>query len=87
MNLKTLGGRLRAARESLNLTQDDLRRVTGLSKGFVSDLEHDNRNPSAATICLLSDALKVSVEWLVRGKRTKAVKCPLCKGSGRMGFF
>lgn len=83
---KTLGNRLRAARTNANLTLDDLRKKTGLSKGFLSDLENDKRNPSASNVCLLSDNLDVSVEWLLRGKHDNPMTCPLCKGEGKLTF-
>lgn len=85
MNLKTLGGRIRTARENESLTLDDVHRMSGLSKGFLSDIENDKRNPSSDSVLTLSDTLKVSVEWLLRGRRSqKAMKCPMCNGRGNL---
>jgi transcriptional regulator with XRE-family HTH domain len=85
MSLATFGDRIRAAREHLDLTQDALRIAAGLSKGFLSELENGKRNPSANTVCVLADELKVSVEWLIRGKN-QTVQCPLCGGRGKLKF-
>jgi transcriptional regulator with XRE-family HTH domain len=82
--LDTLGERSRAARRNKELTLDEFADVSGLSKGFLSDLENDKRNPSASTLINLSDALEVSVEWLIRGRRGKPMKCPYCKGKGNL---
>jgi len=87
MNLKTLGGRVRAARENESLTLDDLHRKSGLSKGFLSDIENDKRNPSAESVLYLSDKLKVSVEWLLRGRQSsKRMRCPACNGTGNFNI-
>jgi len=80
----SLGERIRASRRLLEMTLDDLAGASGLSKGFLSDIENDKRNPSANNILILSDKLKVSVEWLLRGKHPKPVKCPYCKGTGKL---
>jgi transcriptional regulator with XRE-family HTH domain len=53
-----------------------------LSMGFLSDLENDKCDTSIGSITRLSNALGVSVEWLVRGREVKPMKCPLCKGQG-----
>lgn len=86
MALSTFGGRVRASRENAGMTQDELRRAAGLSKGFLSDIENDKRNISVDTLCALSDALKVPIEWLLRGCKSKVIQCWLCKGSGKLHF-
>lgn len=84
MVLDTLGERIRAARHNKDWTLDDLAAVTELSKGFLSDIENSNRNPSSSSVVELSDALEVSVEWLIRGRSAKAMVCPYCKGKGKL---
>lgn len=82
--MNTLGNRVRTARHNKEWTLDDLVQKSGLSKGFLSDLENDKCDASVGTLCHLSDALNVSVEWLVRGHHVKPMKCPMCKGSGKI---
>jgi transcriptional regulator with XRE-family HTH domain len=80
----SIGKRIRAAREAVNWTQDDLVRASGLSKGFISDVENGKSNLSVASLIRLSDTLRSSVEWLVRGHRPAKIKCPLCGGKGKI---
>lgn len=56
---------LRQIRTDRSLTQDQLAEMTGLSKGFLSQLETGARQPSVETIALLSSALKVSKAELI----------------------
>lgn len=80
----TLGERIRAARHDAEWTLDEAAHKSGLSKGFLSDLENGKRDPSVSTIRALSDSLNVSVEWLVRGHHVRPAKCPMCRGSGKI---
>lgn len=73
-----LGRRIREARERVNWTLDDLVNATHISKGFLSDIENGKRNISTAKLVRLSDALRCSVEWLLRGHKPAKIKCPLC---------
>jgi transcriptional regulator with XRE-family HTH domain len=76
--MATFGQRVKFMREHWGWTQDDLRQRTGLSKGFLSDIENDKRNASGANLLKLADVLDVSIDWLVRGSKPQKVKCPLC---------
>ena len=78
----TLGSRIRVARHAKDWTSQQLADAARLSKGFLSDLENDKTGPSVSTVTQLSDVLGVSVEWLVRGREVKPMKCPMCKGKG-----
>lgn len=80
----TFGDRVRLARHNKEWTLDDLHIATELSKGFLSDLENNKRDASMSTVIALSDALNVTVEWLVRGKQAKLMTCPTCKGKGKI---
>jgi|GEM_PF-1425060 len=53
----TIGERLRAARRERNMSLADLARVTGLSKGFISQVESGKSNPSLASLRKLTAAL------------------------------
>lgn len=56
---------LRQLRAERGLTQDQLSEMTGLSKGFLSQLETGARQPSTESISILSNALKVSETDLI----------------------
>jgi transcriptional regulator with XRE-family HTH domain len=59
---------LRQLRTDRGLTQDQLSEMTGLSKGFLSQLETGARQPSVESLSILSSALKVSeAELLTSG--------------------
>lgn len=57
--------RLRKARESLGLTQADLAKKSGLQAAAISHFETGHRAPSFENLRKLSDALNVSVDYLL----------------------
>lgn len=65
---ETLGSRLRAARELRGLTLRRLATMTGLSSGFISQLENDRSNASVASLKQLATALGVSTAELIEGR-------------------
>lgn len=52
------------ARKFLGLSQYELARRSGLSRSFISDIEHSRRQPRALAARALADALGVVVEDL-----------------------
>lgn len=52
------------AREFLGLSQYELARRSGLSRSFVSDIEHSRRRPRALAARALADVLGVMTEDL-----------------------
>jgi transcriptional regulator with XRE-family HTH domain len=65
--MATVGSRIRQVREQLGRTQDALAAATGLSKGFISEVENDKRNLSAQNLLKIANALGASVEYLLLG--------------------
>ncbi|MCR0983828.1 helix-turn-helix domain-containing protein [Roseomonas populi] len=59
-----LGTRLRALRQSREMTLEVLAEAAGLDKGYLSRLERGLKNPSIATVLRLSEALEVPVAEL-----------------------
>lgn len=57
---------LRQLRMEKGLTQDQLADMTGLSKGFVSQLETGQRQPSTDTLGVIASALKVTEADLIQ---------------------
>jgi transcriptional regulator with XRE-family HTH domain len=65
--MSQLGERIRARRQALQWTQDELARRAGLSKGFLSDVENAKRNISAENLLDLARVLGVSLDHLMTG--------------------
>lgn len=64
----TFGQRIKAMRLANEMTQEELCKKTGLSKGFLSDVENGKRSVSADTLRMLSKALDESMDYLFNGK-------------------
>lgn len=58
-----LGTRIKELRKSRNLRQDDLAKILNLSRGAISNLEHNRRSLSLKQLYTLCDALKIDVEY------------------------
>lgn len=56
-----IGSRLRAARKAQRLTIEEVARVTGLTKGFLSRVERDITSPSVSSLTAICDVLSISI--------------------------
>jgi transcriptional regulator with XRE-family HTH domain len=63
----TIGTRLREARKRLGITLADLAERTGLTKGFLSQVERDLASPSVASLVRLCEALSIGPGLLLTG--------------------
>jgi transcriptional regulator with XRE-family HTH domain len=72
--MATLGDRIREFREARKWTQDKLAEETSLSKSFISEIENDKRTPSADNVLKISNALSVSLDYLLKGETGKQEK-------------
>ena len=75
------GLRIRELRERRGLTLDDLASRSGVSKGFLSEVENGKRGLSAENVLKIAMALGASVDYLLRGEmqvhmRQEAVSIP-----------
>lgn len=61
----SLGERICAARMAKGLTQRELAEMTGVSRGFIGDIECDRTAPSVKTTLKIAAALEVSVSSLL----------------------
>jgi transcriptional regulator with XRE-family HTH domain len=52
----------------LGLKQEGLANAAGMSKGFLSEVETGNRNPSAEYLLRIANALGVSLDFLMKGQ-------------------
>ena len=66
--MNTLGERLKARRQMLGLTQEDLAKKADISKGFLSEVENNSRNLSAENLMKLARELRVSLDYLMKGE-------------------
>lgn len=64
--LKSIGRRIREARTSKNLSQNDLSSMIKVSPSHLSDLENGKTNISLDVFMRITEALQVSADWLLR---------------------
>lgn len=57
--------RLKQARMAKRLKQIDLSRLTGLGQSVISQFERNARKPAHESLLLLSQALQVSIDYLL----------------------
>ncbi len=65
-----VGDRIREIREELCWTLDKLAGKTGISKGFLSDVETGKRDISSEYLLKIADAMGASVDYLLRGENS-----------------
>jgi|ERR1700730_1664552 len=73
----SLGARIRERRAELRWTQDTLADKARISKGFLSDLENNNRSIGAERLLDLARVLGVSLDYLMKGEATVAVQAQI----------
>ena len=64
---ESLGQRIRTAREALGESQVSLAAAAGISQGYLSQLEQDEREPTLSIATRLASALGVSLDELASG--------------------
>lgn len=62
-----MGERIREIREDQGITQDQLAQRSGLSKGFLSDVENSKRNIGSQYLLQVANVLGASVDYLLQG--------------------
>lgn len=73
-NTLHFGGLLRERRRALDLTLNDVSARTGLTKGFLSDVERDKTSPSVASLVSLCDALDLPIGELFSASQNVLVR-------------
>ena len=63
---KKLGANMKKVRAKKKLSQGALALLLEVDKGYISNIESGNKNPTLATIQRLADALGVSVDSLLK---------------------
>lgn len=64
----TLGDRLRKAREAAGLEQQEFADELGISRGTISNYEHDKTRVKRPYLVAWAMRTKVPVEWLLTGE-------------------
>ncbi len=64
---QTLGQRIRAAREARGASQVVVAAAAGISQGYLSQLEQDEREPALSIAARLAQALGISLDELTSG--------------------
>ncbi len=65
IDYNALGMRIRASREKKFLTQEQLGEMCSLSTAHIGHIERGTRIPSVDTLCVISQALDVSLDNLL----------------------
>ena len=71
--MRTLGDRLRFARERKELTQVDVSKLTGINNKTISNYENSISYPDPETLKILADLYDVSADYLL-GRNEKKNK-------------
>ena len=61
-----LGQNLKKIRTEKKMSQGDIARTLGVDRGYISNIENGKKNPTLETLKKIADALKVSIEDLVK---------------------
>jgi transcriptional regulator with XRE-family HTH domain len=81
-----LGSRLREARKNAGLTLKELAEKTGLTRGYLSLVETNDRAPSKTAVKVICGALGIEEGWLVEGKGPMRAAPPLVEDDGAEGL-
>lgn len=65
INKELLGQRLKKERKQLNMTQEELAELIGVTPAFVGHIERAERSFSLDTLARLCDALGVTIDYLL----------------------
>ena len=75
MDKVAIGSRLRAARNMVKLTQEQLAEKVGIGTTYISDIERGAKFPSLSLFIKIVDALGVSSDYILRGEIEAGKNC------------
>ena len=86
---KAIARRIRRRRQALDWTLERLAQVTGLSKGYLSQIENCEKNPPISTLIKIAHGLGVDVMVLIGGSASppENKKISLVRAGERMPIF
>lgn len=79
---RAIGHEVRALRQQLGMTLQDLARVTGLSVAMISKIENGQTSPSLSTLRTLSKAFSVPINYFFRHVEEKRDASYVSSGGG-----
>jgi transcriptional regulator with XRE-family HTH domain len=81
-----IAGRIRKRRHELDWTLDELARITGLSKGHLSQIENGEKTPPISTLTKIAFGLGTNIGTLITGESApqSSSKIAIGKKEGRM---
>lgn len=65
IDYKKIGLRMKTARESKKLTQEELAELTGLTNNYISNIERTRSKPSIETLIKICNALEVAPDYIL----------------------
>lgn len=66
-DLTELGGRIRAARTAVGLTQEELAHESDIDRSYIGGVERGERNLTFTMLCKIARALRCDVASLTKG--------------------
>ncbi|WWR15753.1 helix-turn-helix domain-containing protein [Lachnospiraceae bacterium JLR.KK008] len=66
--MNAIGERIKQQRKRKDLTQPQIKELTGISSGTLSDIENGKTLPAALSLIKLSKALECSIDWMLTGE-------------------
>lgn len=63
-----IGERIRAQREELGLSRENFATIVNLSPYYIGQIERGDRNMSIYTLYNISEALNISIDYILKGK-------------------
>ena len=67
--METIGERIKNARKNLGYTQESLANMLYFSDKTISSWEKNRTKPDIASLCLLSEKLNTSIDYLLYGNK------------------
>lgn len=65
----TIGQRLKSARKKNGLSQEELAKLIGVSRGVITNIEYDKiTEPQPIIVGAIVNVLKISSRWLITGE-------------------
>ena len=68
LDKKKMGERIRARREALRMTREELGKMLGVTGKFIADIEYGDRGVSLKNLYKLKQILGVSIDFLMDGE-------------------
>ncbi len=67
-----VGIRIKQRRDELHLTPKDIKSLTGIGSGHLSEMETGKKLPSTPTLIKLSEVLECSIDWILTGRASQS---------------